>query len=107
MLFFFIGLRSLCDLPGLVAPAVRFRMEGTMEAIKIFLVVMSCSPDGLFCRDLSDNTAFNSLDACHAERAETLREMMQTHRGRLALARCQYVLVERYQDVSRATGSCC
>ena len=78
-----------------------------MEAIKIFLVVMSCSPDGLLCRDLSQRAAFNDLDACHAERVATLREMRHAPGDRLVLARCQYVLVEPPKGHSGPAGECC
>lgn len=66
-----------------------------MEAISIFLVVMSCSSDALVCEDLSRAEPYPDMATCHAARERALRPPSSpTAAERMLLARCQYVLVE-------------
>ena len=66
-----------------------------MESIKIFLVVMSCSPDALLCENVSDSVAYADIPACHAARARVLGAATRTPGpGRMIMARCRYVLAK-------------
>lgn len=65
-----------------------------MEPIRIFLVVMSCSPSALSCENLSDAIFYSDMKACHAARAEALRPPEEATTQRLVFARCQYVLID-------------
>ncbi len=66
-----------------------------MEAIRIFLVVMSCSPDALICENVSESVAYADIPACHAARARVLEGGSGMRRpDRMIMARCQYVLAK-------------
>ena len=76
-----------------------------MEALKIFLVVMSCSSDFLYCENISRTTAFSNMDLCHEAREQTLRgERGMRHFDNVLLARCQYVLAKTAQAEEPAAG---
>lgn len=69
-----------------------------MEAISIFLVVMSCGSDALACRDVSPPEPFANMGACQAARAEVARHP-QDAPGAMILSQCQYVLVEKPRGI--------
>ncbi len=76
-----------------------------MESIRIFLVVMSCSPDALHCEDVSSHVAFADTPDCHAARAQVLGAAPRTqHSERIVMARCRYVLVKGPPDREDGTA---
>lgn len=66
-----------------------------MEALRIFLVVMSCSPDLLSCENVSKAQHYADVAFCRAARERLLRnELRMAGSDRVVFAKCQYLLVK-------------
>ncbi len=71
-----------------------------MEAISVFLVVMSCSPDALACREDSRPEPFADMAACQAARAEVAGHPQDApEAGAMILSECRYSLEEEPRGI--------
>lgn len=67
-----------------------------MEALQIFLVVMSCAPDLLSCENVSKAKPYADTAICRAARERLLRDGLRTAGpDRVIFAKCQYILAKQ------------
>lgn len=66
-----------------------------MEAIQIFLVVMSCAPDLLSCENMSKEEPYHGIASCQMARERLLRDGQRTVTPhRVVFAKCQYLFAK-------------
>ena len=76
-----------------------------MDGVSIFLAVFACTPDALYCDDLSNARNYVEMDDCHEARDAMLGNSGSESRPML-FARCRYVLQDNGQNF-RIFDSCC
>lgn len=71
-----------------------------MDGVSIFLAVFACTPDALYCDDLSKGHAYRDMGECHLARDALAGAPGPAH-APLVFARCRYVLRAEAQDFRR------